>query len=35
MGAEFEVLSGLKDSAIVVTGGQIRLKDGIQVAVNE
>ena len=35
MGAEFEVLSGLKDSAIVVTGGQIRLKDGIQVTVNE
>ena len=35
MGAEFEVLSGLKDSAIVVTGGQIRLKDGIQVSVNE
>ena len=35
MRAEFEVLSGLKDSAIVVTGGQIRLKDGIQVSVNE
>ena len=35
MGAEYEVLSGLKDSAIVVTGGQIRLKDGVKVSVNE
>ena len=35
MGAEYEVLSGLKDSAMVVTGGQIRLKDGIKVSVNE
>ena len=35
MGAEYEVLSGVKDSAIVVTGGQIRLKDGVKVSVNE
>lgn len=35
MGAEYEVLSGLKDSAVVVTGGQIRLKDGIKVSVNK
>ena len=35
MGAEYEVLSGLKDSAIVGTGGQIRLKDGVKVSVNE
>lgn len=35
MGAEYEVLSGLRDSAIVVTGGQIRLKDGVKVSVNE
>ena len=35
MKAEYEVLSGIKDSAIVVTGGQIRLKDGVKVSVNE
>lgn len=35
IGAEYEVLSGLKDSSVIVTGGQIRLKDGIQVTVNE
>ena len=35
MGAEYEVLSGIADGARVVTGGQIRLKDGIQVTVNE
>ena len=35
MGTEYEVLSGLADSAKVVTGGQIRLKDGIKVSVNE
>lgn len=35
MGAEFEVLSGIADSAVVVTGGQIRLKDGVKVSVNE
>ena len=35
MGAEYEVLEGLSDGATVVTGGQIRLKDGIKVAVNE
>ncbi len=35
MGAEYEVLTGLTDSAKVVTGGQIRLKDGIKVSVNE
>ena len=32
-GKEFEVLSGLADSATVVVGGQIRLKDGIKVIV--
>ena len=35
MGTEYEVLSGLKDGDVVVTGGQIRLKDGIKVSVNE
>ena len=35
MGAEYEVLEGLSDGAKVVTGGQIRLKDGIKVVVNE
>ncbi len=35
MGAEFEVLEGLTDGAKIVTGGQIRLKDGIKVTVNE
>lgn len=35
MGAEYEVLEGLSDGAKVVTGGQIRLKDGIKVIVNE
>ena len=35
MGAEYEVLEGLEDSAKVVTGGQIRLKDGIKVTVSE
>ena len=35
MGAEYEVLEGLKDGAKIVTGGQIRLKDGIKVTVNE
>lgn len=35
MGARYEVLSGLEDGDIVVTGGQIRLKDGIKVTVNE
>ena len=35
MGAEYEVLEGLSDGATIVTGGQIRLKDGIKVAVNK
>ena len=35
MGAEYEVLSGIQDGAKVVTGGQIRLKDGAKVSVNE
>lgn len=35
LGAEYEVLEGLKDGDVVVTGGQIRLKDGIKVTVNE
>ena len=35
MGTEYEVLEGLADGAQVVTGGQIRLKDGIKVVVNE
>ncbi len=35
MGAEYEVLEGLADGAKVVVGGQIRLKDGIEVTVNE
>ena len=35
MGAEYEVLEGLTDGAVIVTGGQIRLKDGVKVTVNE
>ena len=35
LGAEYEVLEGLSDGAKVVTGGQIRLKDGVNVVVNE
>ena len=35
MGTEYEVLEGLSDGAKVVTGGMIRLKDGIKVIVNE
>ena len=35
MGTEYEVLSGLNDGATVVTGGQIRLKDGVKVSVNQ
>ena len=35
MGTEYEVLEGLSDGDKVVTGGQIRLKDGIKVTVNE
>ena len=35
MGTQYEVLSGVEDGAKVVVGGQIRLKDGIKVSVNE
>ena len=35
MGAEYEVLEGVQDGARIVTGGQIRLKDGVKVTVNE
>ena len=35
MGTEYEVLEGLSDGDRIVTGGQIRLKDGIKVTVNE
>lgn len=35
MGTEYEVLEGLADGAKVVTGGQIRLKNGVKVKVNE
>ena len=35
MGTEYEVLEGLSDGATIVTGGMIRLKDGIKVTVNE
>ena len=35
MGTEYEVLSGINDGAKVVTGGQIRLKDGVEVSVKE
>jgi RND family efflux transporter MFP subunit len=35
MGAEYEVLEGLEDGDKIVVGGQIRLKDGIKVIVNE
>lgn len=35
MGAEYEVLEGLEDGDRIVIGGQIRLKDGVKVIVNE
>ena len=35
MGAEYEVLEGLQDGDKIVIGGQIRLKDGVKVIVNE
>lgn len=35
LGAEYEVLEGLEDGAKIVTGGMIRLKDGMKVIVNE
>ena len=35
MGSEYEVLEGLEDGDKIVIGGQIRLKDGIKVIVNE
>ena len=35
MGAEYEVLEGLQDGAVIVTGGMIRLKDGVKVSVNK
>ena len=35
LGSEYEVLEGIADGAKVVTGGMIRLKDGIKVIVNE
>ena len=35
MGAEYEVLDGLENGAKIVVGGQIRLKDGVKVTVNE
>ena len=35
MGTEYEVLEGLSDADKIVTGGMIRLKDGIKVIVNE
>jgi RND family efflux transporter MFP subunit len=35
MGAEYEVLEGLENGAKIVVGGQIRLKDGVKVVVNE
>ena len=35
MGTEYEVLEGLADGDKIVTGGMIRLQDGIKVTVNE
>lgn len=35
LGAEYEILEGLSDNAVVVTAGQQRLKDGIKVTVSE
>ena len=35
MGTEYEVLGGIEDGTKIVTGGQIRLKDGVKVIVNE
>ena len=35
LGSEYEVIEGLEDGAKVVTGGQIRLKNGVKVIVNE
>lgn len=34
MGAEYEVLEGIADGAVVVTKGQSRLKDGVKVRIN-
>ena len=33
LGSEYEVLEGLQDGATIVTGGQIRLKNGVKVEV--
>ena len=35
MGSEFEVLSGLSEGEVIVTGGQVRLKDGVKVEVSK
>jgi RND family efflux transporter MFP subunit len=35
LGKEYEILEGIEDGDKVVTGGMIRLKDGIKVIVNE
>lgn len=35
MGAEYEILEGIEDGETIVTEGQVRLKDGIKVSVNE
>lgn len=35
LGTEYEILEGLEDNAVIVTGGQPRLKDGIKVTVSE
>ena len=34
LGAEYEIVEGIEDGAVVVTGGQSRLKDGIKVSVD-
>ena len=34
IGAEYEVLEGIDDGAVVVTGGQARLKSGVKVELN-
>lgn len=35
LGTEYEILEGLEDNAVIVTGGQPRLKNGIKVTVSE
>lgn len=35
LGSEYEILEGIEDGAVIVTGGQARLKDGVKVTVEK